>query len=469
MKNKRQKKQSANPIWGGRFEGSPSELMEQINASVNFDKRMYSQDITASKAHASMLVKQNIISNEDGALINKGLDQILGEIEIGSFEYKISLEDIHMNIETRLKEIVGDVAGKFHTARSRNDQVATDFKLWVRKELDQLDNTLKSLQKTFINQAEDHASTILPGFTHLQSAQPITLGHHLLSYVEMIGRDRGRIKDCRERLNENPLGSGALAGTSFPIDRDATTKTLGFARPTSNSLDAVSDRDFALEYLSLASILSVHLSRLAEEIVVWASTPFSFINLPDSFSTGSSMLPQKRNPDAAELIRAKTGRVIGNLTSLLITMKGLPLAYSKDMQEDKEPVFETADTLALTVKVMTGIFDEITYNVDNMLAVAKNANSSAVDLADWLVKELDKPFRDAHSISGKMVKLAEKQNKSLEELSIADMQSIEPNITEDVFTILNIENALNARNSFGATAPKNVVKACAKARLKYLK
>ena len=469
MKNKRQKKQSANPIWGGRFEGSPSELMEQINASVNFDKRMYSQDITASKAHASMLVKQNIISNEDGALINKGLDQILGEIEIGSFEYKISLEDIHMNIETRLKEIVGDVAGKLHTARSRNDQVATDFKLWVRKELDQLDNTLKSLQKTFINQAEDHASTILPGFTHLQSAQPVTLGHHLLSYVEMIGRDRGRIKDCRERLNENPLGSGALAGTSFPIDRDATTKTLGFARPTSNSLDAVSDRDFALEYLSLASILSVHLSRLAEEIVVWASTPFSFINLPDSFSTGSSMLPQKRNPDAAELIRAKTGRVIGNLTSLLITMKGLPLAYSKDMQEDKEPVFETADTLALTVKVMTGIFDEITYNVDNMLAVAKNANSSAVDLADWLVKELDKPFRDAHSISGKMVKLAEKQNKSLEELSIADMQSIEPNITEDVFTILNIENALNARNSFGATAPKNVVKACAKARLKYLK
>ena len=469
MKNKRQKKQSANPIWGGRFEGSPSELMEQINASVNFDKRMYSQDITASKAHAAMLVKQNIISTEDGALINKGLDQILDEIEIGSFEYKISLEDIHMNIETRLKEIVGDVAGKLHTARSRNDQVATDFKLWVRKELDQLDNTLKSLQKTFINQAEDHASTILPGFTHLQSAQPITLGHHLLSYVEMIGRDRGRIKDCRERLNENPLGSGALAGTSFPIDRDATTKTLGFARPTSNSLDAVSDRDFALEYLSLASILSVHLSRLAEEIVVWASTPFSFINLPDSFSTGSSMLPQKRNPDAAELIRAKTGRVIGNLTSLLITMKGLPLAYSKDMQEDKEPVFETADTLALTVKVMTGIFDEITYNVDNMLAVAKNANSSAVDLADWLVKELDKPFRDAHSISGKMVKLAEKQNKSLEELSIADMQSIEPNITEDVFTILNIENALNARNSFGATAPKNVVKACAKARLKYLK
>ncbi|MEE2999524.1 MAG: argininosuccinate lyase [Pseudomonadota bacterium] len=469
MKNKRQKKQSANPIWGGRFEGSPSELMEQINASVNFDKRMYSQDITASKAHAAMLVKQNIISTEDGALINKGLDQILDEIEIGSFEYKISLEDIHMNIETRLKEIVGDVAGKLHTARSRNDQVATDFKLWVRKELDQLDNTLKSLQKTFINQAEHHASTILPGFTHLQSAQPVTLGHHLLSYVEMIGRDRGRIKDCRERLNENPLGSGALAGTSFPIDRDATTKTLGFARPTSNSLDAVSDRDFALEYLSLASILSVHLSRLAEEIVVWASTPFSFINLPDSFSTGSSMLPQKRNPDAAELIRAKTGRVIGNLTSLLITMKGLPLAYSKDMQEDKEPVFETADTLALTVKVMTGIFDEITYNVDNMLAVAKNANSSAVDLADWLVKELDKPFRDAHSISGKMVKLAEKQNKSLEELSIADMQSIEPNITEDVFTILNIENALNARNSFGATAPKNVVKACAKARLKYLK
>jgi argininosuccinate lyase len=469
MKNKRQKKPSANPIWGGRFDGSPSEIMEHINASIVFDKRMYAQDITASKAHAAMLVKQEIISAKDGTKIRKGLDQILNEIKGGSFEFKISLEDIHMNIESRLKEIVGDVAGRLHTARSRNDQVATDFKLWVREELDHLDSALKLLQETFINQAENHASTILPGFTHLQSAQPVTLGHHLLSYVEMIGRDRGRIKDCRRRLNENPLGSGALAGTSFPIDRDITTTALGFDQPTTNSLDAVSDRDFALEYLSLASILSVHLSRLAEEIVVWASAPFSFINLPDSFSTGSSMLPQKRNPDAAELIRAKTGRVIGNLASLLIIMKGLPLAYSKDMQEDKEPVFETADTLALTVKAMTGMFGEITYNIDKMLAAAKNANSNAIDLADWLVKVLGKPFREAHSISGKMVKLAEKQNRSLEELSLADMQSIEPGITNDVFNILNIDIALNARNSFGATAPKNVTKACAKARLKYLK
>ena len=469
MKNKRQKKTSSSPIWGGRFDGSPSEIMEHINASIDFDKRMYAQDITASKAHAAMLVKQEIISAVDGTQIREGLDQILNEIEDGSFEFKISLEDIHMNIESRLKEIVGDAAGRLHTARSRNDQVATDFKLWVREELDHLDSALKLLQETFINQAENHASTILPGFTHLQSAQPVTLGHHLLSYVEMIGRDRGRIKDCRRRLNENPLGSGALAGTSFPIDRNITTTALGFDQPTTNSLDAVSDRDFALEYLSLASILSVHLSRLAEEIVVWASAPFSFINLPDSFSTGSSMLPQKRNPDAAELIRAKTGRVIGNLASLLIIMKGLPLAYSKDMQEDKEPVFETADTLALTVKAMTGMFGEITYNIDKMLAAAKNANSNAIDLADWLVKVLGKPFREAHSISGKMVKLAEKQNRSLEELSLADMQSIEPGITNDVFNILNIDIALNARNSFGATAPKNVTKACAKARLKYLK
>jgi argininosuccinate lyase len=469
MNNKLQKKTSTSPIWGGRFDDSPSEIMEQINASIDFDKRLYSQDITASKAHAAMLVKQQIITPKDGTQIRKGLDQIFSEIENGSFVFRTTLEDIHMNIESRLKEIIGDTAGKLHTARSRNDQVATDFKLWVRHELDQLDSALQLLQETFIKQAEDHASTILPGFTHLQSAQPITLGHHLLAYVEMLGRDRGRIRDCRKRLNENPLGSGALAGTSFPIDREATTIALGFDQPTSNSLDAVSDRDFALEYLSLASILSVHLSRLAEEIVVWASPPFSFINLPDSFSTGSSMLPQKRNPDAAELIRAKTGRIIGNLTSLLITMKGLPLAYSKDMQEDKEPVFETADTLALTIKAMTGMFEEITYNTDKMLAVAKNANSNAIDLADWLVKELDKPFREAHSISGKMVKLAEEKKISLEQLSLADMRTIEPAITEGVFCVLDIDTALNARSSFGATAPKNVRKACIKARRKYLK
>ena len=469
MNNKHRDKKPASPIWGGRFDDRPSKIMEQINASIGFDKRMYAQDIKASKVHATMLAKQKIISKEDSIKIKEGLDQIQTEIENGIFVFNTFLEDIHMNIESRLKELIGDAAGRLHTARSRNDQVATDFKLWVRDELDDLDKALKALQTTFINQAEDHTNTILPGFTHLQTAQPVVLGHHLLSYVEMLGRDRDRIKDCRRRLNENPLGSCALAGTSFPIDRDVTTEELGFDQPTSNSLDAVSDRDFAPEFLSLASILSVHLSRLAEEIVIWASPPFSFINLPDSFSTGSSMLPQKRNPDGAELIRAKTGRVIGNLTSLLVTMKGLPLAYSKDMQEDKEPVFETADILKLTVNAMNGMFEEITYNNEKMLALAKNANTNAVDLADWLVINLKKPFRDAHSISGKIVKLAEKQNKPIEELSLTEMQNIEPNITIEVFNILNIDTALNSRNSFGATAPDNVKKACSEARLKYLK
>ena len=469
MSNKHRDKKPASPIWGGRFDDRPSKIMEQINASIGFDKRMYAQDIRASKVHATMLAKQNIISKEDSIKIKDGLDQIQTEIENGIFVFNTFLEDIHMNIESRLKELIGDAAGRLHTARSRNDQVATDFKLWVRDELDDLDKALKALQTTFINQAEDHTNTILPGFTHLQTAQPVVLGHHLLSYVEMLGRDRDRIKDCRRRLNENPLGSCAIAGTSFPIDRDVTTDELGFDQPTTNSLDAVSDRDFALEYLSLASILSVHLSRLAEEIVIWASPPFSFINLPDSFSTGSSMLPQKRNPDGAELIRAKTGRVIGNLTSLLVTMKGLPLAYSKDMQEDKEPVFETADILKLTVNAMNGMFEEITYNNEKMLALAKNANTNAVDLADWLVIKLKKPFRDAHSISGKIVKLAEKQNKLIEELSLTEMQNIEPNITLEVFNILNIDTALNSRNSFGATAPDNVKKACSEARIKYLK
>ena len=469
MNNKHRDKKPASPIWGGRFDDRPSKIMEQINASIGFDKRMYAQDIKASKVHATMLAKQKIISKEDSIKIKEGLDQIQTEIENGIFVFNTFLEDIHMNIESRLKELIGDAAGRLHTARSRNDQVATDFKLWVRDELDDLDKALKALQTTFINQAEDHTNTILPGFTHLQTAQPVVLGHHLLSYVEMLGRDRDRIKDCRRRLNENPLGSCALAGTSFPIDRDVTTDELGFDQPTTNSLDAVSDRDFALEYLSLASILSIHLSRLAEEIVIWASPPFSFINLPDSFSTGSSMLPQKRNPDGAEIIRAKTGRVIGNLTSLLVTMKGLPLAYSKDMQEDKEPVFETADILKLTVNAMNGMFEEITYNNEKMLALAKNANTNAVDLADWLVINLKKPFRDAHSISGKIVKLAEKQNKPIEELSLTEMQNIEPNITIEVFNILNIDTALNSRNSFGATAPDNVKKACSEARIKYLK
>ncbi len=468
MSDTTKKDTGSSTIWGGRFDGGPSEIMERINASIDFDQRMYAQDIAVSKAHAVMLVEQNIISAEDGARISDGLDQILGEIEAGDFEFKTELEDIHMNVEARLTKIVGGAAGRLHTARSRNDQVATDFKLWVRDELDQLDHDLHSFQSVLITRAEEHAATIIPGYTHLQTAQPVTLGHHLLAYVEMIGRDRGRVVDCRARLNENPLGSGALAGTSFPINRQTTTAALGFDAPTANSLDAVSDRDFALEYLSLASILSVHLSRLAEEIIVWASASFGFVNLPDSFSTGSSMLPQKRNPDAAELVRAKSGRVIGNLNSLLIVMKSLPLAYSKDMQEDKEPVFETADTLALTIAAMTGMFEEITFNSDNMLAAAMAANSNAIDLADWLVRVLGKPFREAHHISGAMVKLAESKDCMLEELSLEDMQGIEPGITAEVLSVLDVEQALNARSSFGGTAPANVKDACAQARQKYL-
>ena len=468
MSDTTKKDTGSSTIWGGRFDGGPSEIMERINASIDFDQRMYAQDIAVSKAHAAMLVEQNIISAEDGARISDGLDQILGEIEASDFEFKTELEDIHMNVEARLTKIVGGAAGRLHTARSRNDQVATDFKLWVRDELDQLDHDLHSFQSVLITRAEEHAETIIPGYTHLQTAQPVTLGHHLLAYVEMIGRDRGRVVDCRARLNENPLGSGALAGTSFPINRQTTTAALGFDAPTANSLDAVSDRDFALEYLSLASILSVHLSRLAEEIVVWASASFGFVNLPDSFSTGSSMLPQKRNPDAAELVRAKSGRVIGNLNSLLIVMKSLPLAYSKDMQEDKEPVFETADTLALTIAAMTGMFEEITFNSDNMLAAAMAANSNAIDLADWLVRVLGKPFREAHHISGAMVKLAESKDCMLEELSLEDMQGIEPGITAEVLSVLDVEQALKARSSFGGTAPANVKDACAQARQKYL-
>ena len=468
MSDTTKKDTSSSTIWGGRFDGGPSEIMERINASIDFDQRMYAQDIAVSKAHAVMLVEQNIISAEDGARISDGLDQILGEIEAGDFEFKTELEDIHMNVEARLTKIVGGAAGRLHTARSRNDQVATDFKLWVRDELDQLDHDLHSFQSVLITRAEEHAETIIPGYTHLQTAQPVTLGHHLLAYVEMIGRDRGRVVDCRARLNENPLGSGALAGTSFPINRQTTTAALGFDAPTANSLDAVSDRDFALEYLSLASILSVHLSRLAEEIIVWASASFGFVNLPDSFSTGSSMLPQKRNPDAAELVRAKSGRVIGNLNNLLIIMKSLPLAYSKDMQEDKEPVFETADTLALTIAAMTGMFEEITFNSDNMLAAAMATNSNAIDLADWLVRVLGKPFREAHHISGAMVKLAESKDCMLEELSLEDMQGIEPGITAEVLSVLDVEQALKARSSFGGTAPANVKDACAQARQKYL-
>ena len=420
----KQRESGANAIWGGRFDSGPAEIMHRVNASIDFDRRLYAQDIRASKAHCEMLVRQGIIAAEDGTAILGGLDKVLAEIESGAFTFRTALEDIHMNVEGRLKELIGETAGRLHTARSRSDQVATDFKLWVRDALDALDGDLRGLQAALIEQAERNHAVLMPGYTHLQTAQAVTVGHHLLAYVEMIGRDRGRAADCRKRLNECPLGSGALAGTSFPIDRDATAAALGFDRPTANSLDAVSDRDFALEYLALAAILSVHLSRLAEEIVIWMSEPFRFVKLSDAFTTGSSMLPQKRNPDAAELMRAKTGRVIGALTGLLVVMKGLPLAYSKDMQEDKEPVFETADTLTLTVAAATGMMRDIVFDAERLAAAAAAADTTAVDLADWLVRERKMAFRDAHHVAGNLVKFAESKKCRLSELSLSDFPSL---------------------------------------------
>jgi len=459
---------SRSTIWGGRFTSGPAQIMEQINSSVGFDQRLYNQDIAASKAHSSMLTDQKIISKKVGSAISDGLDTILKEIENGTFEFSNALEDIHMNIESRLSELIGDGAGRLHTARSRNDQVATDFRLWVRDSIDITDAALMGLQEILISRAEEHSDTIMPGYTHLQTAQPVTLGHHLLAYVEMIGRDRGRAKDCRGRLNECPLGSGALAGTSFPIDRVKTAFLLGFDSPMANSMDGVSDRDFALEYLSFASIVGIHLSRLSEELVIWSNPSFGFVSLPDTFSTGSSMLPQKRNPDAAELVRAKTGRIIGALNGLLIVMKGLPLTYSKDMQEDKEPVFDTADTLELCLYTMATMLSEIKFNPARMMEAAINGNSNAIDLADWLVKALGKPFREAHLITGSLVKIAEDKECKLEELSLKDMQVVDNDITEDVFRVLKLEISINSRNSFGGTAPANVKAACAAARSKYL-
>jgi len=473
MNRKDKKRQSDTPdnkstIWGGRFTSGPAQIMEQINSSVDFDRRLYNQDIAASKAHSSMLTDQKIISKKVGLAISDGLDTILKEIENGTFEFSNALEDIHMNIESRLSELIGDGAGRLHTARSRNDQVATDFRLWVRDTIDITDAALMGLQEILISRAEEHSDTIMPGYTHLQTAQPVTLGHHLLAYVEMIGRDRGRAKDCRGRLNECPLGSGALAGTSFPIDRAKTAILLGFDSPMANSMDGVSDRDFALEYLSFASIVGIHLSRLSEELVIWSNPSFGFVSLPDTFSTGSSMLPQKRNPDAAELVRAKTGRIIGALNGLLIVMKGLPLTYSKDLQEDKEPVFDTADTLELCLYTMTTMLSEIKFNPAPMMEAAIKGNSNAIDLADWLVKALGKPFREAHLITGSLVKIAEDKKCKLEELSLKDMRAVDNEINEDVFRVLKLENSINSRNSFGGTAPANVEAACAVARSKYL-
>ncbi|MBT6095386.1 MAG: argininosuccinate lyase [Rhodospirillaceae bacterium] len=458
----------ASTMWGGRFSGGPDAVMEAINASIDFDKRLYRQDIAASQAHARMLAAQGIIADEDSNAIIAGLDAVKAEIEAGEFAFSRALEDIHMNVEARLAELIGEPAGRLHTGRSRNDQVATDFKLWVRDALDALDSDMQGLQAALIDVAEAHADAIMPGFTHLQSAQPVTLGHHLLAYTEMLGRDRGRARDCRERLNESPLGAAALAGTSFSLDRHMTADELGFSGPAANSMDAVADRDFALEFLSFASILSVHLSRLAEEYVIWCSQQFAYVRLGDAFSTGSSIMPQKRNPDAAELVRAKAGRVIGALNGLMIVMKGLPMTYGKDMQEDKEPVFEVHDTLKLSLAAMTGMLRDSTFQRDRMAADAGRGFATATDLADWLVRVLGMPFRQAHHVTGALVKIAEDQNCDLADLALSDMQAVESGITEDIYSVLSVESALAGRTSFGGAAPGNVAEAAVEARKRFL-
>ena len=458
----------ASAMWGGRFSGGPNDIMEEINASIGFDQRFFAQDIRASKAHAEMLGAQNIITTEDAKSICEGLDQVYGEIETGTFTFKRSLEDIHMNVEARLKEIIGEPGGRLHTGRSRNDQVANDFKLWVRDAIDQMDVAMQAMQEALIDQAEAHSDSAMPGFTHMQIAQPVTLGHHLLAYVEMLGRDRSRLIDGRKRMNECVLGAAALAGTSFPIDRHMTAKALGFDRPSANSLDSVADRDYVLEYLSTLSITSVHLSRLAEEYVLWCSVQFGYARLGDSFSTGSSIMPQKRNPDAAELIRAKSGRVIGSLNALLIVMKGLPMTYGKDMQEDKEPIFDAHDTVMLSLAAMTGMLSDTTFNKERMAADAGKGFSTATDLADWLVRVLGMPFRDAHHVTGAVVKMAEDKGLGLDDLTLDDLQSKEPRIMNAVFEILSVDNSLKSRISVGGTAPSNVVSACAEARKRFL-
>jgi len=449
----------SNRMWGGRFAEGPDAIMEEINASIEFDRKLYRQDIEGSKAHARMLAQQDIIGGEDADKILHGLDTILSEIEAGSFSFSRSLEDIHMNVEARLAELIGDAAGRLHTARSRNDQVATDFKLWMRDCLDTIDGQLADLQRAFVAKALDHADAVMPGFTHLQTAQPVTFGHHMLAYVEMLGRDRGRFSDARKRGNESPLGSAALAGTSFAIDRHMTAEELGFDRPTANSLDAVSDRDFVLEALSAAAVTAMHLSRFAEELVIWSSAQFKFIHLSDKFSTGSSIMPQKRNPDAAELVRAKAGRIIGALTALLVVMKGLPLAYSKDMQEDKEQAFDALENLSLCVAAMTGMVNDLAIDRDALAAAAGSGYSTATDLADWLVRVVGMPFRQAHHVTGQAVALAADRKVELADLPLADLQALDGGITEAVFDVLTVENSVASRTSYGGTAPANVKQA----------
>ncbi|ABV94795.1 argininosuccinate lyase [Dinoroseobacter shibae DFL 12 = DSM 16493] len=446
----------SNAMWGGRFAAGPDAIMEAINASIGFDRRLARQDIDGSRAHAAMLAQQGILSSKDAEAIREGLLTVLSEIETGQFAFSAALEDIHMNVEARLKELIGEPAGRLHTGRSRNDQVATDFKLWVRDQLDAADAGLLALLRALLAQAEAGADWVMPGFTHLQTAQPVTWGHHMMAYVEMFARDRGRMQDARARMNECPLGAAALAGTSFPLDRDATAQALGFDRPAANSLDAVSDRDFALEFLAAASICAMHLSRMAEELVIWSSAQFRFVTLSDRFSTGSSIMPQKKNPDAAELIRAKIGRIVGANVALLTVMKGLPLAYSKDMQEDKEQVFDAADTLMLALAAMEGMVRDMTANRASLEDAAASGFSTATDLADWLVRELNLPFRDAHHVTGTLVAMAEAKGCDLPDLSLAEMQSVHGAIRADVFEVLGVHNSVASRTSYGGTAPSQV-------------
>jgi argininosuccinate lyase len=457
----------SNKMWGGRFTERPDEIMEEINVSIDVDRHLYAQDIVASKAHAAMLAAQGIITANDAKNIARGLDTILSEIGKGSFNFKRALEDIHMNVEDRLGELIGPAAGRLHTARSRNDQVATDFRLYVRDVIDDADAALAFFQHALAERALEHASTVMPGFTHLQTAQPVTFGHHLLAYVEMAARDRGRFADARKRLNESPLGAAALAGTSFPIDRTATAKALGFDRPMANSLDAVSDRDFVIETLSAAAITSVHLSRFAEEIVIWTSPLVGLVRLSDKFTTGSSIMPQKRNPDAAELVRAKTGKVVGALHALMIVMKGLPLAYQKDMQEDKQGAMEAFAALSLAIRAMTGMVLDMVPDEARMKTAAGEGYATATDLADWLVRTLKMPFRDAHHVTGRIVAKAAQDGMALHEMPLKAMQAIEPKMTSEALKVLSVEASVKSRTSFGGTAPKNVA-AQAKAWLKRL-
>jgi argininosuccinate lyase len=457
----------SNAMWGGRFAAGPAEIMQAINTSIDFDRKLAAQDIAGSRAHVAMLARQGVVDAADADAIAKGLDQVKGEIEAGTFSFSRALEDIHMNVESRLSDIVGPAAGRLHTARSRNDQVALDVRLWTRDTIDELIFEIEALQRALASRALDCAGMVMPGFTHLQSAQPVTFGHHLLAYVEMLARDAGRFKDARKRLNECPLGAAALAGTSFPIDREMTAKALGFDRPTSNSLDSVADRDFALEALSAAAIAATHLSRFAEEIVLWTTPQFGFVRLSDAFSTGSSIMPQKRNPDAAELVRGKTGRVVGALVGLLTVMKGLPLAYSKDMQEDKEGLFDALQTLSLCLAATTGIVRDLTPDAKRMKAAAGAGYATATDLADWLVRALKMPFREAHHVTGRIVALAAGRGVPLERLTLDEMRSVESRITEDAFGVLGVDRSVKSRTSYGGTAPANVRRQ-AKAWLKRL-